>query len=179
MTGLFMLAALPLFTACGPSEDAIVNGLQSPNPAVREDMVKIARNSNGDKVVQGLIDVLEDPATDIRREAIDSLVKLDSVDAVPALIDRLQDEDDQVQRAAVDALGTLADSRATEPLVAYIETRIQGSVKDPTVRIPLNAIWALGNIGDNRALDVLARLRDNLDPYVSYNANWALRQLKV
>jgi len=179
VTGLFMFAALPLLTACGPTEDTIVNGLQSPNPAVREDMVKIARNASGDKVVQSLIDVLEDPAPDIRREAIDSLVKLDSVDAVPALVARLEDEDVLVRRAAVDALGALADSRATEPLVAHIEGLLQASVKDPTIQIPLNAIWALGNIGDNKALDVLSRLRDSTDPYISYNANWALRQLKV
>jgi HEAT repeat protein len=177
VSGLFLIS---LLAACGPTEDSISVGLQSPNPAVREDMVKIARNVDSPVVVSALIDVLDDPAPDIRREAIDSLVNIGSTDAVPALIERLKDEDDFVQRAAVDALGTLGDPRATEALAGYLEERLEQSrVPASTVTIPLNAIWALGNIADPGGLEILAKLRDNPDPYVAYNANWALRQLKA
>lgn len=176
MKKLFVTAALSsaLFglNACGPTPDTVVVGLQNQNPAVREDMVKVARNANDPEVIKALITTLNDPAPGIRIEAIESLAHLGASDAVPAIVERLSDEDDLVQRAAVDALGKLADPRGASPLVTFIEQR------EPTGRVPLNAIWALGNIGDGAALDVLARLRNNSDPYVIYNACWALRNIK-
>ena len=165
------LVLLTLF-ACGPSNEAIITGISSPNPAVREDMVKVARANGSDEIIEALIGALEDPSPDIRREALDSLAKLKAVEAVPSIIPHLTDSDDRVQRAAVDALGRLEDERGAQPLVEYLEAR-EG------LRIPLNAIWALGNIGDNAGLGVLSQLRDHADPYVVYNACWSLRQLRA
>jgi HEAT repeat protein len=71
----------------------------------------------------------------------------------------------------VEALGKLKDPQATEPLIAYIQQR-KGA------RIPLNALWALGNIEDIRAMELLSELRTHSDPYVAYSAHLALRSLK-
>ena len=125
-----------------------------------------------ERVVSALISALDDPSPTIRLEAVESLSHLEAKEAVPGLIGRLADVDDEVRRAAVEALGKIADPKATEPLVAFVEQRIV------TGRVPLNAIWALGNIGDDRALSILSRLREGTDAYVVYNAGWALRQLK-
>jgi len=158
--------------ACGPKPDTVLTGLGNTNPAVREDMVKIARNYDDPRVVQALILALDDEEPVIRLNAVEALSWLKAVEATPALILRLEDPNDAVQLAAVDALGQLADPQATEPLMAFVSARL-GDV------IPLNALWALGNIGDTRAMDLLSHLRDHTDPYVSYNAHQALRRLKA
>lgn len=163
---------LPLvLVACGPSDEDIARNLQSPNPVVREDTAKIARNFGSDAVVQALLAALADPSPTVRRNAVDSLAELMAADAAPVLAEKLATETDAVvSRQIVDALGRLGDPVAVPALVAYLEAR--------ETEPPLNAIWALGNIGDPMALDVLSRLRSSEDPYVIYNANEALRLLR-
>jgi HEAT repeat protein len=157
--------------ACGPKSDTVLIGLNNQNPAVRQDMVKIARRYDDPRVVKALAVALQDSEAVIRLSAVESLAQLDSSSAVPELIAALSDSNDKVRRAAVEALGKLADPRATDPLIAYVQERMGD-------RVPLNALWALGNIADIRALDLLSQLRTHSDPYVAYNAHQALRQLK-
>ncbi len=157
--------------ACGPKPETVITGLNNENPAVRQDMVKIARKYDDPGVVDALTVALDDSEAVIRLSAVESLSFLDSASAVPALIKCLSDPNDKVQRAAVDALGKLADPEATEPLMAYVRDRLGD-------RVPLNALWALGNIADMRAMGLLSQLRTHADPYVAYNAHQALRQLK-
>ncbi len=167
-----MIASLLFLTvACGPRPDTVLTGLTNANPAVRQDMVKIARKYNDPRVVEALSLALQDNEAVIRLSAVESLSQLDSHSAVPALVNALSDPSDKVQRAAVDALGKLADPEATEPLIAYVQVRVGE-------RVPLNALWALGNIADIRALELLSQLRTHSDPYVAYNAHQALRKLK-
>jgi len=162
---------LLMLLACGPSSGDIVNNLQSTNPVVREDTAKIARNFGSDSVEEGLVGVLDDVEAKVRKNAIESLIELDAVAAVPALTKRLELESDPVvQRWIVDALGRLGDNSAVPALVAFLEARLE----DP----PLNVIWALGALEDDRALPVLSGLRSSADPYVIWNVNQALRELR-
>ena len=157
--------------ACGPSSDDIATNLSSANPVVREDTAKIARNFGSTAVEEALVAVLGDAEAIVRLNAIESLVELDCSDAVPELINRMGVESNpKVQRAIVDALGRLGDVQAVPVLVAYLEQRLA----DP----PLDVIWALGALEDHRALKVLAGLRSNKDPYVVWNVNQALRNLR-
>lgn len=164
-------AMMAMMLACGPETDTVIIGLNNTNPAVRQDMVKLARNNDDPRVVDALLIALTDSESVIRLSAVESLAQLQDARAVPALIERLSDPHDKVQRAAVDALGKLRDPQTTEPLMAYVRDRTGD-------RIPLNALWALGNIGDNRAMELLSELRTHTDPYVAYNAHQALRSLK-
>jgi HEAT repeat protein len=41
----------------------------------------------------------------------------------------------------------------------------------------LAAIWALGNIGDMAAMELLLGLKSHPDKYVAYNASQALKKL--
>ena len=59
-------------------------------------------------------------------------------------------------------------------LIAYIEM----CEEDVMLSIPLNAIWALGFIGDSQAMPLLTRLRESDDPYISWNADQALKSLR-
>jgi HEAT repeat protein len=82
----------------------------------------------------------------------------------------LSDGDPEVRKATIDALGVLEDPRAVPALIAYVDERKSGDV-------PLNALWALGVIGDHQAIVLLSQLREHSDPYVVYNAETALRNL--
>ena len=159
-----------LLLACGPGADAISTGIGSDNPAVREDMVAAGKLVDDPAVVQALIGALDDPSADIRVAALESLAELDAVDAVPSILPRLQDTEPKVQRAAVETLARLGDPQAVPDLVEYVDGRRHG-------RVPLNAIWALGVLGDAQALPLLATLREHEDPYVVYNACNALREI--
>ncbi len=166
----WLLPALVL--ACGPAPEDIAANLASDNPAVREDTAKIAKNFDSEAVRAALVKALDDPSEAVRLNAVDSIAEIGAEEAVPALIHLVEDDpSDLVKRDAVDALGRLKAVEAVPVLISYIEAR-------EDTRVPLNAVWALGFIGDKRALPLLARLRDNPDPYVAYNANEALRNLK-
>ncbi len=159
-----------LLLACGPTDEDIARNLQAPNPVVREDTAKIARNYGSDAVVAALVAALQDPSATTRRNAVDSLAELEAVSAAPTLAAMLPTEpDERVQRQIVDALGRLGDPVAVPALLTWLGER----EADP----PLNAIWALGNIGDPASLEMLSRLRTSADPYVAYNATLALRLL--
>jgi len=157
--------------ACGPSSEDIATNLASANPVVREDTAKIARNFGSESVEAALMGVLVDDEAVVRLNAIESLVELECVEAVPALMSRLDAEPNlKARRAIVDALGRLGDVQAVPILVQYLKDRVD----DP----PLNVIWALGALEDHRALEVLAGLRSSTDPYVVWNVNQALRNLR-
>jgi HEAT repeat protein len=99
------------------------------------------------------------------------LVDLECGQAVPALVTRLEAEPDPyVQQLVVDALGRLGEVSAVPALIGHLEANIG----DP----PLNVIWALGALEDARALGVLSTLRNSSDPYVVWNVNQALRNLR-
>lgn len=164
------MIALFLLAACGTDPSVVVAGMQSENPMVREDMVLVARGVQDPVVNQALIGALDDPSQVVRLRAVESLAAHENTDAVPALIQKLADSNAEVRRAAIDALGVLKDARAVPALLATVQSQEDAA-------LPLNALWALGNIGDHQAIALLSRLRNHADPYVVYNAESALRKL--
>ncbi len=163
---------LSLLIACGPGPETVAEQLASDNPAVREDTARRARNFDAPVVIEALIAALDDPSEQVRLNAIGSLIALEGVEAVPRLAELITtDPSERVRRESIDALGRLEDPRGVQPLVALLE-----ATED--TQPPLNAIWAAGRLGDMAALPVLTRLRDSRDPYVSYNANQALRRVR-
>ena len=157
---------------CSPAPEAVATGMGSENLVVREDMVAFAKQYDDELVVlDALHKALDDPSARVRQRAAESLGELASPESVQFLLKALEDNDNAVRKEAVDALGRIGDPQAVGPLMAYIESRrLDGE-------IPLNAIWALGNIADPTPLSLLMELRDNSDPYVAYNAMWALREI--
>ncbi|MFT5683483.1 MAG: HEAT repeat protein [Myxococcota bacterium] len=170
-----MMSVLALLIACGPAPEDIAGNLSSANPVTREDTAKIARNFGSPEVEAALIESLQDPTQKVRYNALESLIEMETVAAVPAIMAMLEVESDrEVEQLAVDALGRMGDPQAVPTLIAYIET-----CRDDGVRsIPLNAIWALGFIGDGRALPLLSELREDSDIYISWNADQALKKLR-
>jgi HEAT repeat protein len=172
MSGLLLGA---LLTGCGPSPGDIAANLSSNNPVTREDTAKIARNFGSPEVEAALLEALTDPSQKVRYNALESLIELETAEAVPAIMAMLEVETDrEVEQLAVDALGRLKDPQAVTTLIAYIET----CRDDPARAVPLNAIWALGFIGDAQAMVLLSELREDGDTYISWNADQALKGLR-
>jgi hypothetical protein len=69
-----MLALLSLVIGCGPAAEDVAVNLSSPNPVVREDSAKIARNNDSIVVHNALIVALSDSELAVRVNAIESLV---------------------------------------------------------------------------------------------------------
>ena len=160
-----------LLLACAPSVDSVVNGLASENPIAREAMAREAASVHDARVIDALIAALEDRSVDVRRNAVESLGALRAYDAVPSLCNLVEhDPAGGVQRAATTALARLGDARAVPVLVRHLEARRDAP--------PLDAIWALGEIGDPNAVAILSELRRSGDAYVSYNASKALARIK-
>lgn len=157
--------------ACGETDNsAILADLGSPNPAVREDAVIEAASHDEAEVTEALERMLRDPDPRIRLAAVESLDKHDSPSSVRPLMERVLDPDADVSRAAIDTLARTGDPVAAPAIMAAISRHYV----DP----PLNAVWALGQLGDRDAIVLLARLRAHSDPWVRYNATEALREIE-
>jgi HEAT repeat protein len=134
--------------------------------------------------IRALLDALADADATVRWEAAKSLIALGDERAVPALIALAQGTGESDQRAAaVYALGFLNDSRALAPLLqvlrsskedaqvrghaaealAYINNRravpaLIAALGDPAPEVRLWSAFALGELGDRRAVAMLERL---------------------
>ena len=113
-----------------------------------------------------LITTLENPRWRVREAAFDALVALGEP-AVPFLLEALADSHEQVVSSSIIALGTMPAHGAAGPLIALL-----GSGGGPVVY----AIWALGEIGDERAVTPLTKLLNSSDAQLRSEAEQALRK---
>jgi HEAT repeat protein len=162
---------LLLAFACSPSAKDVVDGLASENPTTREDVAEAGGSIHDPRVVAALIEALGDPSAEVRKNAVESLATLRALDAVPSLCELVaRDPSEAVRRSAVTSLARLGDARAVPVLVAALDRNRESP--------PLDAIWALGEIGDPGAVAILSELRKSGDVYVAYNASRALERIK-
>lgn len=161
---LFLLSLL----ACGPDPAVVAQGLGSGNPAVRGDMMDLAKNVQDPLIAEALVGALDDPKAELRVRALVALAEQEDLSVVPQVAQSLQDPDPRVQQAAAECLGRLGDPAGGPALLAFVQGH---------KRPPLNAIWALGEIGDASAIPVLSKLQSSPDDHVAWNATEALRAL--
>jgi hypothetical protein len=163
-----MIFLLLSMVACGPDPAVVAQGLGSGNPAVRGDMMDLAKNVQDPVVAEALVGALQDPKAELRVRALVALAEQEDLSVVPAVSEALLDSDPRVQQAAAECLGRLGDPAGGPALLAFVESQ---------KRPPLNAIWALGQIGDASAIPVLSELQNSTDDHVAWNATEALREL--
>ncbi len=145
-------------------------GIIVSSPIVGEDGEPVrnltARNlgiTKEKKAINALIEALKDPVPEVRMNAAFSLGEFQAPEAVEPLIELLKDENGEVVSSTITALGMLKDPRATEPLCEVIKrddvkitpagdsiTHFEGSSSRHQ-----EAVFALGEIGDPRAVDTL------------------------
>ncbi|MGA1866976.1 MAG: HEAT repeat domain-containing protein [bacterium] len=152
------------------------------NPKIKEKAIQVLSDNKDPKAVKPLIHLLKSDSNRIvRMKAAGALGRLKDRRAVRPLIEALQDK--EVAFSAILALEELGDPRAVTPLINLLETnprypplaiRALGKLKDPRAVEPILAYvnhkdlsvrnevaFALGEIGDERAVMALIAMADN------------------
>jgi len=123
---------------------------------VRLDAVDSLGGAGGDEVVRPLLDATADKDPRVRAKAIDYLGEIGSPIATPVLTQYLflNDIDRYLKQRILVALGRIADPTSIERLADFAE-----ETDDDELRC--GALYALGEIGDARGLDVLKSYTDD------------------
>jgi HEAT repeat protein len=127
------------------------------------------------KAVQPLVQALNDRDTEVRRRAATALGKIGDVMAVEPLVQALNKAtefpaDAYLQHCTIEALGRIGGP-AVETLIELLEN------KDDDVRY--QAVKALGETGDTRAVQPLTQALKDKTPYVSAAAKQSLENIKA
>jgi hypothetical protein len=176
-----------LTAACRIVTEADVADLQSPNEAVKREVLrKFSRkesfpinivgrflNRNIEKeAMTTMLALLRDgrESEDIQLSILRAMGDLGKKTEVPVspLIEKLKSGDPQMRLQAVESLGKIKDKNAVPALIQLLETEAN--------EYPV--IWALGEIRDKSAVPSLNRLLTSEDKYIRYNANKALVKIR-
>ena len=128
----------------------LINYLKSDNPR-RDFAARALGGIKDEKAVDFLIKALEDKDKWVRSEAIEALGKIGNKKAVDVLIKALDEEDKWIRERAVRALGEIGDKRAVMPIASVL---LEHKFND---KLRVDAAYALGLIGDARALEALKK----------------------
>jgi HEAT repeat protein len=140
------------------------------SPVVREAAVNalVRMNSAG----SGAISVaMADGDWTVRLAAVRAATRINGFGDVASVVERVGDERAEVRRAAALSIGTMRLADAIDGLIALAST------EEPDAGVRKSAVWSLGQIADQSALEaVRAALRDP-DPLVRDAARMALLRM--
>ena len=114
--------------------------------------------------VQPIAAQLRSPSPELRWQAANALARIGGglTPVVPALLAAAPDQDPAVRGYAARALGVARDPSAVDVLIKLL--------RDPEQRVVIQAVGALGRIGDHRAVDPLVSLgQAQLEQYTSFD----------
>lgn len=146
-------------------EQDATKGMGDADPRVRAEALDKLRNVSDPKAQEILIQGLTDADIRVKIRAIDILGAQQAAIAVPLMTQQLFLRETQpvVKLHIVAALGRTGDSRGTLPIVAYLK-------EAPNDQSRGTAVFALGEIGDPHATDILVQT-------VSHDKNPMVRKL--
>jgi protein-S-isoprenylcysteine O-methyltransferase Ste14 len=137
--------------------DPLIDLLHDRDPSLRE----IAANTLGvlgsERAVAPLIASLADPDGNVRCWAAGSLGRLRAEEAVAPLT-RMLDTPGSARHSAAVALGRIGSTDAVRPLITALD--------EPSPWTQAAVIYALGQLGDERAVDPLLAILEHEDPEV-------------
>jgi hypothetical protein len=127
--------------------------MEDADPVVRVKGLKSLRNLQSPEVTPILLQGLADPDIRVKIKACDILGERETSEAVPPMSQMLflRSTEPAVKLHLVAALGRIADQRGTLPVMQYLEE--QGDERSRGT-----AVFALGEIGDAQATDVLTKV---------------------
>ncbi|HEV3114813.1 MAG TPA: HEAT repeat domain-containing protein [Candidatus Binataceae bacterium] len=125
-------------------------GLGDADPRVRVEALRKLRNVKDPEADFLLIRAMSDPDTRVRVKAIDILGGRDNADAVAPMCQFLflRSTEPVVKMHVAAALGRIGDARAAKPLIQFLYEATDENSRG-------TAVFALGEIGDHSANDVL------------------------
>jgi len=186
MLVLFALITLMLLSGCSCVTEMDLADLKKPNAIVRQEAIeriasregleipfidRFLSRRNEQRAVRILVKLFQScrKCKDTQLNVLSALGRLAEFTEVPVglLIESLKYEDAEIRAGAIQ---TLAKARHKEALSALIE--ILGDDRDR-----YSVIWALGEIGDAKAVSRLNRLLASSDKYTRYNAYQALDRI--
>jgi HEAT repeat protein len=131
-------------------------GMADADPRVRAEALDKLRRVNDPKAQEILIQGLTDADIRVKIRAIDILGAQQATIAVPLMTQQLFLRETQpvVKLHLVAALGRIGDSRGTLPIVGYLKEAPNDAARG-------TAVFALGEIGDPHASDILVQTVTN------------------
>lgn len=153
-------------------EDA-KKGIADADPRVRAEALDKLRGVSDPKAQEMLIQGLTDPDIRVKIRAVDVLGAQQAAVAVPLMTQQLflRETPAVVKLHIVAALGRIGDSRGTLPIVAYLK-------EAPDDQCRGTAVFALGEIGDPHASDILVQtVTNDKNPMVRKLAQESLEKI--
>lgn len=165
---------------------ALLRALKDEDSTVRDWSV-LALGQVGDaKAVLPLIEVMKgDKEASVRAFAAKALGEISDKQAVEPLISTLHDEDGLVKTYTAESLGSIGDKRAVAPLCKMLSKEIE---KPEFFEAPLGsesrnsivcsaALLALGDIGGDKAFEVITQALQDKSPQIRMAAVTALGRI--
>jgi HEAT repeat protein len=196
--------ATALLNCENPNAQLICRALTDKSLELNMSVARILVKAGDNSAVKPLIGLLEQGSEGERYTAAWTLGELKARQAVEALIAALDDKSILLRNHAAYALAQIKDERALDALIeatkdldrfygesmyfvdpeiyiAICFTRADGvlgpKLPSPSIRIRVNAIYALGQIGGEKARNVLLNFIDNTDAGVEVHTIFALSTL--
>ena len=148
-------------------EDAQKKILGAKDRQTRLKIIQGIANSKESWICEVLLQALEDPSEDIRNFIIEELSSKETLD-LNLLYQRLHKTPWYVKTGCLRILG----KRKKTSSVKYIESLIN----DPNIEVRRTLALVLGEIGGERALEILTRLSDDNSSFVRAPARQALHE---
>lgn len=124
---------------------------------------------NSQEAIDPLIEALKGNDKEIKKGACKVIRYIKDPKAIEPLIELLYDGNKMVRREASTTLSLMGEE-AVDPLLAILN--------DDDWKVRGAAVWALGGIGDKRALESVEKLLDDEKNYVVVGAKYAVDNIK-
>jgi HEAT repeat protein len=155
-------------------DDALRNFNAEDQPSRLEGVRQLGTVEDQAKAMGYLLQAANDSDSAVRLRAIDVLGQIRAKEAVGPLVQQLfmRGTDEITKQHLLVSLGRIGDPRAVKPIVDFL-------ARDNGRRIQGNAIFALGDIGDDEALAPLGRIAEETgDPSLRSVAKDAMRKIR-
>jgi len=157
--------------------------LKSPDSSARADAAIFLGKLGDESLVEPLLDVLDDESDYVRDCVVTALGELGSVRALPALLDLLGHKNPHLRTGAAQAIDTIYKHAPEASLAALKDAqpvpRLIDATRDPSPLVVDVAVFLLGELQAEEAVNTLCGLLQHEAPMVRADAAAALGQLKA
>ncbi len=154
--------------------DASLENLRSDDVKIRLEAVKSLAGSKDEKATRALLEALADPEPEVRLKAIDIVGEMRASEATSPLVQILflLESPGWLQQRALVSLGKIGDPRATRAITDFVQ---RSTDKDAIG----TALFALGEIGDDKAIPELKVTQKSADPTLHRIATDAIAKIEA